>query len=90
MWAPDRLHFSPMGHHQIAIMVLTALNVEHDLEPEVPEPLPPVAWRQARTDDILWAREHFMPWVLRRLRRQSSGDEVTPKRPAFEKARPTD
>jgi lysophospholipase L1-like esterase len=83
MWAPDRLHFSPMGHHLIATMVLNALNVEHDLVADVPEPLPPVPWRQARTDDILWAREHFMPWVLRRIRRQSSGDEVAPKRPGF-------
>ncbi|HQG70648.1 MAG TPA: SGNH/GDSL hydrolase family protein, partial [Rhodoglobus sp.] len=29
MWAPDRLHFSPIGHHTIARMVLDALNVEN-------------------------------------------------------------
>jgi hypothetical protein len=29
----------------------------------------------------VWAREYFVPWVLRRLRHQSSGDEVTAKRP---------
>ncbi len=90
MWAPDRLHFSPMGHHLIAIMVLDALNVEHDLEPEIPEPMPKVPWRQARADDIGWAREYFVPWVLRRIRHQSSGDEVVPKRPGLEKAGPTD
>jgi lysophospholipase L1-like esterase len=83
MWAPDRLHFSPMGHHLIAIMVLDALNVEHDLVPDVVEPLPRVLWRQARADDMVWAREHFVPWVLRRLRHESSGDEVLPKRPTF-------
>ncbi|MFC5501586.1 SGNH/GDSL hydrolase family protein [Lysinimonas soli] len=81
MWAPDRLHFSPIGHHTIARMVLGALNVENDLEPFKPEPLPPVSWRQARRDDIGWAREHFAPWILRRLRHQSSGDGVTAKRP---------
>lgn len=81
MWAPDRLHFSPVGHHTIARMVLRALNVENDLEPFVPEPLTKVSWRQARVEDIGWAREHFVPWVLRRLRHQSSGDDVTPKRP---------
>lgn len=84
MWAPDRLHFSPVGHHTIARMVLSALNVENDLEPLKPEPLPASSWRQARVEDALWAREHFVPWVLRRLRRQSSGDEITAKRPGFE------
>jgi len=85
MWAPDRLHFSPMGHHRIAIVVLDALNVEHDLMPEEPEPLPRVPWRQARVEDIGWAREYFLPWVLRRIRHQSSGDEVVPKRPGFDR-----
>ncbi len=81
MWAPDRLHFSPVGHHTIARMVLTALNVDNDLEPYRPEPLPPVSWRQARSEDIGWAREYLAPWILRRIRHQSSGDNVTPKRP---------
>lgn len=84
MWAPDRLHFSPLGHHTIARMVLSALNVDNDLEPLKPEPLPASSWRQARVEDVLWAREHFVPWVLRRLRRQSSGDEITAKRPGFD------
>jgi lysophospholipase L1-like esterase len=83
MWAPDRLHFSPTGHHTIARMVLDALAVEHDLEPFKPEPLPPRTWRQARVDDIGWAREYFVPWVLRRVRHQSSGDNVVAKRPEF-------
>ncbi|MET1154075.1 GDSL-type esterase/lipase family protein [Arthrobacter sp.] len=82
MWAPDRLHFSPLGHHTIAAMVLDALNVEHTLQPEAPKPLPPKRWRTARTEDLVWARQHFMPWVLRRLRHQSSGDGILPKRPA--------
>jgi lysophospholipase L1-like esterase len=83
MWAPDRLHFSAIGHHTIARMVLEALNVENDLEPFKPEPLPPTSWRQARVDDAGWAREHLVPWVLRRIRRESSGDEISPKRPGF-------
>ena len=83
MWSPDRLHFSAIGHHTIARMVLDALNVENELEPMNPEPLPPRSWRQARVDDAVWAREHFVPWVLRRLRRESSGDNVVPKRPDY-------
>ena len=83
MWAPDRLHFSPAGHQTIARMVLAALNVENDLEPFDAVPLPRIAWRHARAEDAVWARTHFVPWVLRRLRHQSSGDNITPKRPIF-------
>jgi lysophospholipase L1-like esterase len=81
MWDPDRLHFSPLGHHTIAAMVLDSLNVQHTLEPLSPKPLPPRSWREARSGDLVWAREHFVPWVVRRLRHRSSGDGVTAKRP---------
>jgi lysophospholipase L1-like esterase len=84
MWAPDRLHFSPTGHHTIAGAVLDALGVAHELEPFQPEPLPAQPWRQARIDDIVWVREHLAPWIVRRIRGKSSGDGVTPKRPAVE------
>lgn len=83
MWAPDRLHFSPIGHSAIAAMVLDTLAVQHELEPYHPDPLPPMRWRQARAEDIGWAREYLVPWVLRRVRHQSSGDNVVPKRPVF-------
>ncbi|GAA4147936.1 SGNH/GDSL hydrolase family protein [Leifsonia shinshuensis] len=81
MWAPDRLHLAPLGHHTVARMVLAALNVENDLQPLEPEPLPARTWRQARAEDLSWAREYLVPWVLRRIRHQSSGDHVLPKRP---------
>ncbi|BAS08151.1 lipase/Acylhydrolase [Arthrobacter sp. Hiyo4] len=41
MWDEDRLHFSPLGHHTIAAMVLESLNVDHTLEPLRPKPCPP-------------------------------------------------
>ncbi|MBX3091280.1 MAG: SGNH/GDSL hydrolase family protein [Cryobacterium sp.] len=82
MWAPDRLHFSPTGHHTIARMVLDSLGVENDLAPFEPEPLPAMSWRQARVEDIGWAREYLVPWVVRRIRHQSSGDGISPKRPS--------
>lgn len=81
MWSPDRLHFSPMGHHEIALLVLEALGVEHTLEHMEPEPLPKQSWRAARASDITWAREHFAPWVVRRITGKSSGDSIRPKRP---------
>jgi lysophospholipase L1-like esterase len=81
MWDVDRLHFAPLGHHTVARMVLAALNVPNDLQPLKPEPLPARNWRQARSEDLVWAREYFVPWVVRRIRHQSSGDGRLPKRP---------
>ncbi|RLP72448.1 SGNH/GDSL hydrolase family protein [Mycetocola manganoxydans] len=85
MWSPDRLHLNPLGHHTVARMVLAALAVENDLEPLKPEPLPASTWRQARTSDLAWAREYLVPWVIRRIRHQSSGDFITAKRPLAER-----
>lgn len=82
MWAPDRLHFSPLGHHTIAAMVLETLAVPHTLQPLEPKPMPARNWRTARTEDLTWAREYFMPWVVRRVRHRSSGDGISAKRPA--------
>ncbi len=83
MWAPDRLHFSPIGHNTIARMVLDTLGVANELEPFSPDPLPALSWRQARADDLDWARIHLVPWMVRRIRRRSSGDFITPKRPGY-------
>lgn len=81
MWSADRLHFSPLGHHNITIMALNALNVPHELLPQVPTQLAPQRWQAARAEDLVWAREFLMPWVLRRLRHRSSGDGMSAKRP---------
>jgi lysophospholipase L1-like esterase len=77
----DRLHYNSLGHHEVARMVLRALNVPNDLQEMQPDPLPVRTWREARATDLTWARTHFVPWVLRRLRHQSSGDNVAAKRP---------
>lgn len=86
----DRLHYNALGHHEVARMVLRALNVPNDLKAMEPEPLPQRTWREARAGDLVWAREHLVPWVLRRLRHQSSGDNVEAKRPAPTPVRPAD
>jgi lysophospholipase L1-like esterase len=84
-WSVDRLHMNPLGHHTVARLVLEALAVDNDLEPLKPEPLPAASWRHARAEDLAWAREYFVPWVIRRIRHQSSGDYVSAKRPLAEK-----
>ena len=82
-WCSDRLHLNTLGHHEVARMVLETLGVDHRLEPGRPEPHGQQTWRQARRDDLVWTREYFVPWVVRRIRRVSSGDHVQPKRPGF-------
>jgi lysophospholipase L1-like esterase len=84
MWAPDRLHHSPVGHATIAAAVLDTLDVDHELEPFTPEPLAARPWREARAEDLGWAREYLVPWVVRRIRHTSSGDGITPKRPELQ------
>ncbi|MFF5793947.1 SGNH/GDSL hydrolase family protein [Paeniglutamicibacter sp. NPDC012692] len=81
MWADDRLHFSSLGHHTIAAMALDALNVPHDLQHAEPGEAETKNWREARREDLIWARTHLAPWVIRRIRHQSSGDGITAKRP---------
>jgi lysophospholipase L1-like esterase len=81
MWSADRLHLNALGHNEVAIAVLDGLGVEHDLRSTrlapalVPDP------RIRRAEDLRWAREHVVPWVMRRLRGESSGDVVRPRRP---------
>ena len=80
-WADDRLHMNALGHHTIARAALDALNIPHSLRPLDPPPLPARSWREARQEDVVWAREHLVPWVVRRIKRVSSGDDIVAKRP---------
>ncbi len=86
LWAPDRLHLAPAGHRLVARSVLAGLGLagadpaERDwLTPAVPGPRPSVATR-AR-GNLRWGRAYLLPWVARRMRGRSSGDDVVPKHP---------
>lgn len=81
MWDPDRLHFSPMGHHTIAAMVLDTLNVPHSLVPLQPKPMPSGSWRENRAGDLRWATNHLLPWAVNRIRPGRDGVLRTAKRP---------
>ncbi|PTT60728.1 SGNH/GDSL hydrolase family protein [Arthrobacter sp. HMWF013] len=82
MWDPDRLHFSPLGHHTIAAAVLKGLGVPHTLLPQQPKLMVPRSWRQARTEDLTWAREYLVPWALRQLKLHPEDESLlVPKRP---------
>lgn len=70
------------GHTRVAQRAAQVLGLEVAADPDRPWPVeqwrPPSA---VRRDNIQWAREYLVPWIGRRLRGESSGDEVAPKRP---------
>lgn len=81
MWAEDRLHLSSEGHRRVALAAAAALGLSPD---DVPAPLPPLplrSRREAALADAAWVRSYVTPWVRRRLRGQSSGDDRHAKRP---------
>ncbi len=88
LWDVDRLHMSSAGHQRMAIAVLDALGVEHDLERHQLGRLPEMDRRQRRNADLAWARAHAAPWVQRRLRGTSSGDSLSPRWPTLTPAEP--
>lgn len=84
MWAPDRLHLGPAGHQYVAIQVLDAFGVSHDLEELTPPPEAPRTPAETRRANLAWARTHAVPWVHRRLTGRSSGDGLDPRWPALQ------
>jgi lysophospholipase L1-like esterase len=79
----DRLHLNAIGHQAIAIAVLDALGLRHELAPLALETTPLLSRSEQRRADLDWARTHLAPWVARRVTGRSSGDGVLPKRPAL-------
>ncbi|MFW5471477.1 SGNH/GDSL hydrolase family protein [Knoellia sp. CPCC 206435] len=82
MWADDRIHLTTEGHRRVALAALAALG--HAVDDDWSTPLPPAdgaTRRQELRAHAAWAREHLAPWVQRRMRGRSSGDQLVPKRP---------
>ena len=74
-WSPDRLHLNSAGHRRVAALVLDALGYPaeaHVIDPRTAESRRMVA--EAR-----YYRQYVLPWMNRRLRGRSSGDNRTGK-----------
>lgn len=83
LWAPDRLHANAVGHQRIAAALAEELGMP-GVDGSWADPLPLVPRRrphEVARAEWAWLRGHFAPWLLRRLRGQSSGDAVEAKRP---------
>ncbi len=74
-WAPDRLHLNTAGHQRVAGLVLAGLG--YDRAAHVVDPAPAESRRVLA--EARYYREHVLPWVNRRLRGRSSGDNLTGK-----------
>jgi lysophospholipase L1-like esterase len=82
-WDVDRMHMSSVGHQRMAIAVLDALGVQHDLTmPDLP-PRPVLTAKERRAANLEWAKAHAAPWVKRRIQGVSSGDNLSPRWPAL-------
>jgi lysophospholipase L1-like esterase len=71
-WSADRLHLNAAGHQRVAGLVLEALGNDVSQQPSRPEL--PEARRLSAEARYYW--EHVRPWVQRRLRGHSSGDQL--------------
>jgi lysophospholipase L1-like esterase len=74
-WSPDRLHLNATGHQRVAGIVLTALG--HPAAAHVADPGPAESRRVLA--EARYYREHVLPWLHRRVRGRSSGDDRTGK-----------
>ncbi|MBF6210068.1 SGNH/GDSL hydrolase family protein [Nocardia puris] len=82
VWSEDRLHLSPLGHDLVARAVADTLGVPGaDATWRDPLPVTRRGAREILATEFTWAANHMLPWVARRIRGQSSGTGIEPKRP---------
>ncbi|MBB5958081.1 lysophospholipase L1-like esterase [Saccharothrix tamanrassetensis] len=77
-WSSDRLHLNAAGHRRVASHVLTALGHAAEADPVDHGPTGRRLLAEAR-----YYREHVLPWLNRRLRGRSSGDDRSGKHPGW-------
>ncbi|MCC9176627.1 SGNH/GDSL hydrolase family protein [Arthrobacter sp. zg-Y750] len=80
-WAVDRIHMSPAGHMLTAKKVLEVLRGTDAIDVPELENLPSRNRVEQLRRDAQWARVYLGPWVSRRLRGVSSGDNLTARYP---------
>lgn len=85
LWSRDRLHANAEGHARIAAALAQLLELpgtdDSWLAP-LPAP-PPAGLRDRIAHDLAWGRDYLVPWLWRRVRGRSAGDDRTAKRPAL-------
>lgn len=84
VWAEDRLHLSPLGHHLVARAIADTLEIP-GADSSWRQPLPPEnrGFDAILAAELRWAAYHFAPWIARRVRGRSRGEQITAKRPTL-------
>ena len=83
LWTEDRIHLSPEGHRRLAEAALVALGLPpSDPEWETPLPAPKTMTRREQFAwNRQWVHDWAGPWLVRRLRGESSGTGRSAKVP---------
>ncbi|MFZ0531092.1 MAG: SGNH/GDSL hydrolase family protein [Propionicimonas sp.] len=90
MWHEDRLHLNAAGHERVAQAALVGLGLAPD-DPDWARPLPPappLSRKEALDWNLVWVRDHLLPWLGRRVRHTSSGIGRAPKQPDYRMVAP--
>ncbi|WP_159619643.1 SGNH/GDSL hydrolase family protein [Arthrobacter zhaoguopingii] len=82
-WDADRMHMATAGHLLMARKVLETLKASHSVDLPELDARPALTRLNQLRADAQWARDYLSPWVGRRLRGVSSGDNLTAKYPAL-------
>lgn len=93
MWAPDRLHLAKEGHRRVALQAAWTLGlIDGKREWAAATPPGPAPSRaHVAHENAIWAKDYLAPWVQRRLKGRSSGDDLRPKQPQLRPfSRPND
>lgn len=81
LWHNDRLHANSEGHRRIAAALAAAVGYEVEDWRAEPPPMPKPSPVRLTLVEAAWAGSHLLPWAWEHARRQSTGDDVTCKRP---------
>ena len=88
-WTVDRLHLNSRGHERVAGLVLHALGFAPPAAPAASDPMSAAVIAQGRAaTNARYYREHVLPWINRRLRGRSSGDDRAAKHPTWQLVTP--
>ncbi|ROZ99192.1 SGNH/GDSL hydrolase family protein [Gordonia sp. OPL2] len=79
-WSADRLHLNAIGHQRVAAHVLRAVGVN---TVQVPGRPTDTVGGVRIVEDLRFVGGHLTPWVIRRIRGRSSGDDRTAKHPTW-------
>lgn len=82
LWSHDRVHANPLGHKLIAESIADALDLPGSSD-AWKRPISPAQQGFRIGTELRWAVSFLGPWLWRRLRGHSSGDDRTAKRPAL-------